>query len=907
MELEAVEIFLSPSGQLHTEKDFSGDQDDLPTSDLGTRLQGQFRQSSTAGLVFLASSVCKDQSLAPTCVYWRQFALRYFDCLRRHAKQIPDAWQSPVLRTDDVDELRETAPPMRGIEYLTNDTLLHLWQSLDEFVRHAVQQSTSGLGEYLYSLDPAWNLVGRVTFHLAENKRDEQYPFAFMATFTEAHATGKSLRHIPLGEALKQSAVDRDTDKLTILLEPVQRAAQSSELVRSLLNSRKLFSPQAWTIAEAYQFLRQIPVLEEAGIIVRVPNWWTPTRPPRPQVQVRIGEVAGGVASGIDVLDFDVNLVLDGQSLTQEEIQRLINARQGLTLLRGKWVEIDGEKLKEALSYWRDLKREHMHGISFLEGLRLMSGVSEQARDETETVRNWSRIEPGQWLLDTLHSLRDPSRIVQIEPGQRLRASLRHYQDEGVRWMWFLTKLGLGACLADDMGLGKTIQVLALLLQMQASDKQQKVGRPSLLIVPASLLGNWKREAEKFAPDLRLCIAHRSQMDSDQFARLATSPGQELAKFDLVATTYGMIRRESWLNQLKWRLIVLDEAQAIKNAGAAQTKAIKNLAGDGRIALTGTPVENHLGDLWSLFDFCSPGLLGTTAQFKKYVKASTHEKGTRNLTALRKLVRPYILRRLKTDPHVAPDLPSKTEMRVDCGLSAVQAELYRQIIVELSQALDSATGIRRQGVVLGALMQLKQICNHPSLYLKRDEFKDSESGKYDELQAICETISQRQEKVIVFTQFQSMCEPLSNFLGTVFGRPGLILTGKTSAKKRSELVQQFQAEMGPPFFVISVKAGGTGLNLTQACHVVHFDRWWNPAVEDQATDRAFRIGQTRNVLVHKFVCRGTVEEKIHGMIQEKRSLSRELFGEDDQLKITEMSDEQLLSFVALDINKATGT
>ena len=376
---------------------------------------------------------------------------------------------------------------------------------------------------------------------------------------------------------------------------------------------------------------------------------------------------------------------------------------------------------------------------------------------------------------------------------------------------------------------------------------------------------------------------------------------QELGEFDLVATTYGLARRDAWLTEVPWRLLVLDEAQAIKNAGSSQTKAIKKLKASGRIVLTGTPVENHLGDLWSLFDFCSPGLLGSATQFKKFI----NRDDASGIASLRKLVRPYILRRLKTDPAIAPDLPDKTEMRVDCGLSAKQTALYQKIVLELENTLDVATGIQRRGLILGLMMQLKQLCNHPSLYLKQGDFLEQDSGKYAELQAICETIVEKQEKVLVFTQFQSMCQPLHTLMEKYFGRPGLVLTGKTPAGSRGKMVAEFQEETGPPFFVISVKAGGTGLNLTQASHVVHFDRWWNPAVEDQATDRAFRIGQKRNVLVHKFVCRGTLEEKIDKMIRDKKAISHELFGEDGEVNLTEMNNEQLMQFVALDINKAS--
>jgi non-specific serine/threonine protein kinase len=321
--------------------------------------------------------------------------------------------------------------------------------------------------------------------------------------------------------------------------------------------------------------------------------------------------------------------------------------------------------------------------------------------------------------------------------------------------------------------------------------------------------------------------------------------------------------------------------------------------------LTGTPVENHLGDLWSLFDFCSPGLLGTATQFKQFVKRLNQQQNAEAFGSLRRLVRPYILRRLKTDPHIVPDLPEKTEMRTECGLSRKQAALYEQAVADLKQRLKKSEGIARRGLVLSTLMQLKQICNHPAQYLHAGEFPAAESGKFERLALLCEPIHERQERMLLFTQFQSLTEPLAEFLAKVFEQPGLVLHGGTPVARRKQLVRDFQEDEGPPFFVISLKAGGSGLNLTAASHVVHFDRWWNPAVENQATDRAFRIGQKRNVLVHKFVCRGTVEERIDAMIHEKQSIADKILNQESESLLTEMPDDELLRFVALDISRAT--
>ena len=373
----------------------------------------------------------------------------------------------------------------------------------------------------------------------------------------------------------------------------------------------------------------------------------------------------------------------------------------------------------------------------------------------------------------------------------------------------------------------------------------------------------------------------------------------------LCITSYGLARRLAWLDKVRWDLAVLDEAQAIKNAGSAQTRTVKKLQARCRLVLTGTPVENHLGDLWSLFDFCCPGLLGSATQFKKYVKQLNERQDAHGFGGLRRLVRPYILRRLKTDPHIVPDLPEKIEMRVECGLARKQAVLYEQTVQEYARRLDAAEGIARRGLVLALLLHLKQICNHPAQYLAGAAYVPDDSGKFERLRLVCEPIAARQEKLLVFTQFQTMTQPLAEHLAGVFGRPGLVLHGGTPVARRAELVRSFQDEAGPPFFVVSLKAGGSGLNLTAASHVVHFDRWWNPAVENQATDRAFRIGQKRNGLVHKFVCRGTVEERIEALIQSKQNVADQMLNQEGELLLTEMSDAELLQFVKLDIGRAT--
>jgi non-specific serine/threonine protein kinase len=467
-----------------------------------------------------------------------------------------------------------------------------------------------------------------------------------------------------------------------------------------------------------------------------------------------------------------------------------------------------------------------------------------------------------------------------------------------------LSSLGLGACLADDMGLGKTIQVLSLLLVQrqgwrEGHDDAQPLP-PCLLVAPASLLANWAAEIERFAPDLRARIAHPSAMTAEAAKRFAPA---DAASLDLVITSYGTLLRMPVLGDINWRLLILDEAQAIKNPNAKQTRAVKALRAQARIALTGTPVENSLGDLWSIFDVINPGLLGTAKQFNAHVKALA-ERADNPYGRLRDLVSPYILRRMKTDRTVIADLPDKTEIKAYCGLSRKQAALYAQAVADLERSLEEADGIRRKGLVLAMLMRLKQICNHPSQWLNDGGWEEAESGKMARLRAIAEVVAARQEKLLLFTQFREATAPLAAFLGMLFGRNGLVLHGDTPVRQRRALVQQFQEDETIPFFVLSLKAGGTGLTLTAASHVVHFDRWWNPAVENQATDRAFRIGQRKNVLVHKFVCRGTIEERIDELIGSKQGLSDALLQGGNEIGLTEMTDAALLKLVALDLTTA---
>ena len=933
-----LNLSISPSGRIVCEPETHSLNDAITSMAIDDAIASSvvdaFKESTASGLLHLAG-IGNKTTLPLAFVFWRSWAQRFlkavsqldderFAALEKAAKSKPSsatakAEERGIAPPDELAlaVLVADAPPMRGLEFLTNQLLKSLWHELTAGFLQRAHSTEGGCRGLLLKLNPEAQLLGRVTFHLAENKRDPDRPFAFLATYAHRISAKSQVQHLPLGEALRQYAAERDQAKLAELLIPVREAANRSKVVGQMLSTRAIFQPQAWTVSQAYPFLNDITIMEEAGLSVRVPDWWKSRKATRPQVQVRIGDQRTSAVGLDSLLDFSANLAVDGTPLTDAERRQLLAATDGLTLLRGKWVEVDQQKLNEALAQWKELQDEHADGISFLEGMRLLAGTQLQAADAVDDdAMQWSSVTSGEWLSEILQQIRDPGGIVGCEPGDKLHATLRPYQADGVRWLWFMTQLGLGACLADDMGLGKTIQVIDLILQLKdahqpvasAKKGRAKAGNetaPFLLIVPASLIGNWKQELDKFAPQLKVFLAHRSECDAATLDKVAKKPATELAGYDVVVTTYTLIRRSTWPADVHWRMVVLDEAQAIKNSGSAQSKSVRKLKASGRIALTGTPVENQLGDLWSLFDFCVPGLLGSVKQFRDFVKLMTKKQDSGAVSALRKLVRPYILRRMKTDPNIVPDLPDKTEMNVECGLSKKQAVLYEKVIADVEKQLKDADGIQRRGLVLSMLMRLKQLCNHPDQFLDQKAFDPAESGKFQSLRSVCEPICERQEKVLIFTQFQSMCDPIAEFLAGEFGKPGLVLHGGVAVAKRKDLVKKFQERDDVPFFVISVKAGGTGLNLTAASHVIHFDRWWNPAVENQATDRAYRIGQKRNVLVHKFVCKGTLEERIDQMIRDKQELADNVLGEGSETLLTEMTDSELLKFVALDVSRAT--
>ena len=804
---------------------------------------------------------------------------------------------------DECARLAGAVPPMPGAECVDADWIAARWREIGRGFSDEIRRHRGPVAEWLRRRHPSWQIVGRVCLHLAENRGDEEHPFAFLATYAVKAGAAGRIQHRPLGRAVEESSARSDRQGLLHLLVPLQRAAEQSEWLAELIDSGAVYQPLAWTPDEALRFLRAVPAFEAAGLAVRVPDWWRSRRPSRPEVTVRIGDAKPSGLGTDALLDFSVAVAVGDEKLTAAEVRQLLDSADGLVRVRGQWVELDRERLRQVLEHWKRVEREAgSDGVSFLEGMRLLSGAAAVTADAGALLDDgeWSRVEAGAWLAETLAGLRGPAELADADPGADLRGSLRPYQKIGVSWLRFASSLRLGVCLADDMGLGKTIQVIGLLLlhkRQRGNDDP-----PHLLVVPASLLANWQAELERFAPSLVSRIAHPSAMSAQELSELGHTT---LTDVDLIITTYGTLSRSESLRAREWWLAILDEAQAIKNPGTRQTRAVKALRARARVALTGTPVENRLSDLWSIFDFLAPGLLGSAKEFSGFVKRLA-ERAEEPYAPLRRLVQPYILRRLKTDRAIVADLPDKTEVKAFCLLSNVQAALYQQAVTELEHTLvTERQGMKRRGLILAYLMRFKQICNHPSHWLGDGRWDEPSSGKLARLREITEAVAATNDKVLVFTQFREATEPLAAFLTDVFGRPGLILHGSTPVSERGGLVRRFQDDPAVPFFVLSLKAGGVGLNLTAASHVVHFDRWWNPAVEDQATDRAYRIGQHRNVLVHKLVCRGTIEERIDRMIEDKLALARGVLAGGAETLLTEMSNEELMALVTLDLGRAT--
>jgi SNF2 family DNA or RNA helicase len=632
----------------------------------------------------------------------------------------------------------------------------------------------------------------------------------------------------------------------------------------------------------AYRFLAEFaPRLDQAGFGVLLPSWWSRRR--------RLGLAASthtpvdgvvqtaGRFSRDQLMNFSWRLAVGEETLTDEEIAALAAAKAPLVRLRGQWVAVDSDQLRRGLEF---LSRNRSGQKTAAEIIRLAAAHP----GDLDTPLPVTTVTADGWLGELLGGS-VPKSVQDVAVPGHFQARLRPYQQRGLAWLAFLSGLGLGACLADDMGLGKTVQLLAL---ETVHREQQPESGPTLLLCPMSLVGNWQREAARFAPRLRVYAHHGP--DRCHGEELAG----RLAEADLAVTTYATATRDiDELAGFSWQRVVLDEAQAIKNSLSQAAKAVKRLTAGHRVALTGTPVENRLAELWSIMDFLNPGLLGSAEAFRTRYAIPVERHGlTEPANRLRAVTRPYLLRRLKTDPAIISDLPEKIEIKQYCQLTTEQASLYQSVVDDMMAKIESTEGIERRGNVLAAMLKLKQVCNHPALLLHDRSAVGARSGKVIRLEELLEEILAEGDRVLCFTQFTEFAEMLLPHLAARFGTDIGYLHGGTPKPRRDELVTRFQSGDGPPVFLLSLKAGGTGLNLTAASHVIHLDRWWNPAVENQATDRAFRIGQKRNVQVRKFICTGTLEEKIDEMIEEKKALAERVIS-DGEGWLTELSTADL--------------
>ena len=707
-----------------------------------------------------------------------------------------------------------------------------------------------GAGDRIMSAEGSWRIR-----YLLQAHRDPSLLLPASEAWSDQRQAAKLFRQ-PSGFNLHE-----------YLLQSLGEAARLCPLVEESLRGAMPESAQI-DAADAVRFVTEYAnFLDQAGFGVMLPAGWT-SRGSRLRLSVHANVkspamTGGGGLSLHEIVEVDFEAALGEQSVTLKELRALARLKAPLVRARGQWVLLDAQEIVRAIALLESGPRK----MTAQDTVRMALDAT------TVDGVGVSGVSADGWLSGLLQQLKGHGRIEKLPAPSGFSGVLRPYQERGYWWLGFLGRWGLGACLADDMGLGKTIQALAHIER----EREAAPRPPVLLICPTSVIGNWQHEAARFTPRLSVLVHHGTARAKEE-AQFLEAAGAH----DLVITSYSLLHRDfATLAKLAWSGIILDEAQNIKNSESKQARAARALKGGYRIALTGTPVENNVGDLWSLMEFLNPGLLGPQAEFKRNffipIQASRDQAAAEHL---KKLTAPFILRRLKTDKAVIADLPDKLEMKVFCTLTSEQASLYAAVVEEVMPGLESTSGIQRKGMVLATLSKLKQVCNHPAQFLKDNSAIAGRSGKLARLVEMLEEVIESGERALVFSQFAEMGAILKRHLEATFGREVLFLHGGVPKARRDEMVARFHTEDGaaPPIFVLSLKAGGTGLNLTPASHVFHFDRWWNPAVEQQATDRAFRIGQPRNVFVHKFLCAGTLEEKIDAMIERKRALAETIVG-----------------------------
>ncbi len=664
---------------------------------------------------------------------------------------------------------------------------------------------------------------------------------------------------------------------------------QASSICPKIEASLKTAIPDGYSTdhAGAFQFLTEkAAALQNAGFMVMLPSWWSggdKKRQIRANAKLKKNKMVGGGKLTLDsIISVDWELALGEEKLTITELKQLAKIKTPLVRVRGKWVIIDPKEIQSAVESWKSKEDE----LSLRDIVRMSIGA-----DKTPDGLEFGSVKATGWIENFFSEFHGGTTPENLATPSGFEGKLRAYQSRGFTWLQFLQKYGLGACLADDMGLGKTIEALALLqYNLETGEK-----KPVLLICPTSVLSNWRKETERFTPDLPVMVHHGPDRQKKKAFQ------KEAVKYGIVISSYALLHRDlATFKLVDWSGVILDEAQNVKNPDTKQSKAARSIKADYRIALTGTPVENNIGDLWSIMEFLNPGFLGNQATFKREFFTPIQTRNDEHAAArLKRITQPFILRRVKTDKNIIKDLPEKIEAKVFCRLTKEQASLYESIAEDTIESLQEMDGIQRKGLVLATLMKLKQVCNHPAHFLKDNSSLPDRSGKLTRLTEMLEELHETGDRALLFTQYKQMGDLLKKYLQEMLGREVPFLHGGVAKKKRDEMIDRFQSDNGlASVFILSLKAGGTGLNLTRANHVFHYDRWWNPAVENQATDRAFRIGQKRNVMVHKFICAGTLEDRIDEMIEHKQSIASQVVGTGEGW-LTELSDNELRSIFTL--------
>ena len=850
------------------------------------RITGYFVEGFLMGAVRLVSHELGAR-LPPSMSYLREFTKAMFThwlLAERAAGALPadpppgtiDVWTNVARQTPDLATL-------------DGEALSKIWWRMKQNTRRNMKEGGCTLLDIVERWDSLWSKVGKVILRLDDVVDNPTHPFTLSASYYDAITSVQFDMPTPVAAVLfGESRVHKLRE---YIYGTIRAAAERSAVLMRLVESQEIFAPCRLIPRDAHAFVRDAAALESVGVEVQLPRWWKDLKQPEVHVRAKVGSRAPRRIGIGSLLDIETSYVVGDHELSEAEWRSLIRRdHDGLVKLKGTWVDLTRSRIAAACESARALEGHvEQGGMSYAQALEFTGALVPEQDDDNNTRADESptpllTYETGPWLDSAMKAVADRDFRRGFAPGDRLRGELFAYQRQGVAWLSMLLDAGVGACLADDMGLGKTIQVIALLVALYRRGPEGT----NLIVVPASLIANWQLEFARFAPTLRVFTEHGST---------SSSADAETPPF-VVLTTYGTLTRRPQLLDRQWSVVILDEAQEIKNPRALVTTAVRSLRSQMRVCLTGTPVENHLGELWSIMDFLNPGVLGSEAEFRTWCDENL--AGPEGMRALRQRVRPYILRRLKSDPLVSLDLPPKVEMTVYCGLTALQSDLYGQTYAAIRHDHQTSLPRQRQGVVLRLLTRLKQICDHPALILG-DAFDALSSGKLIRLSQLASTIFANGDRALIFTQYREMTDPIAKLLEGLTGRSGAVIHGKVRKRERDEIIESFQSPDGPAFLVLTYGVGSTGLNLTAASHVILFDRWWNDAVETQAADRAHRIGQTKSVVVHKFICRGTLEERIDILVNRKRDLVRGVLVEDlNDEGIAKMSSEELLSLFALD-------